>query len=152
MELELEPKGLFFFSKLLMEPSDRDLQRIGPFDERFGPESLRSQGLGCIRWLAYVDLPTSPLAPNSMAKRWTPYPLASRSTVRSKYRSIFKALLRSTLSSHGTVNSTRMKESVAVDANTRSGGLLLSCSTLWQCLSPCSLKICWDFPIFGFGK
>ena len=28
-----------------MEPSDRDLQRIGPFDERFGPESLRSQGL-----------------------------------------------------------------------------------------------------------
>ena len=56
---------------------------------------------------AYVDLPTSPLAPTSMAKRWTPYPLASRSIVRSKYRSLFKALLRSILSSHGTANSTR---------------------------------------------
>ena len=86
---------------------------------------------------AYVDLPTSPLAPTSMAKRWTPYPLASRSIVRSKYLSLFKALLRSILSSHGTVNSTSMKESVAVDANTNSGRLPLSCSTLWQCLSPC---------------
>ena len=66
---------------------------------------------------AYVDQPTSPLAPTSTAKRWTTYPLASRSIVRSKYRSLFKALLRSILSSQETVNSTRMKESVAVDAN-----------------------------------
>ena len=86
---------------------------------------------------AYVDLPTSPLASTSMAKRWTPYPLVSRSIVRSKYRSLFKALLRSILSSHETVNSTRMKESDAVDAITKSGRLPLSCSTLWQCLSPC---------------
>ena len=84
-----------------------------------------------------MDLPTSPLAPTSMVKRWTPYPLASRSIARSKYWSLFKALLRSILSSHGTVNSTRMKESVAVDANTRSGRLPLSCSTLWQCLCLC---------------
>ena len=40
---------IYIYLKLLMEPSDRDLQRIGPFDERFGPESLRSQGLGRIR-------------------------------------------------------------------------------------------------------
>ena len=40
---------IYIFSKLLMEISERDLQRIGPFDERFGPESLCSQGLGRIR-------------------------------------------------------------------------------------------------------
>ena len=84
-----------------------------------------------------VDLPTSPPASTSMAKRWTPYPLASRSILRSKYRSLFKALLRSILSSHETVTSTRMKEFVAVDVNTKSGRWPLSCGTLWQCLSPC---------------
>ena len=64
-------------------------------------------------------------------------PSCLRSIVRYKYLWLFKALLRSILSSHGTVNSTRMRESVAVDANTRSDRWPLSCSTLWQCLSPC---------------
>ena len=57
--------------------------------------------------------------------------------IHCEIRSLFKALLKSILSSHETVSSTRMKESVAVDANTKSGRLPLSCSTLWQCLFPC---------------
>ena len=48
-----------------MEPSDRDLQRIGPFKERFGPESLRSQG-----WASSGDQTDCPLDTNYHDKKF----------------------------------------------------------------------------------